>query len=42
VAKINHQLYRAYLLKEQLREVFALKGEAGKQLLDRWLDWARR
>ena len=42
VAKVNHQLYRAYLLKEQLREVFALKGEQGKQLLDRWLSWARR
>jgi len=34
--------YRAYLLKEQLREVFALKGEAGKALLDQWLGWARR
>jgi transposase len=42
VAKVNHQLYRAYLLKEQLREVFALKGEQGKSLLDRWLGWARR
>jgi len=42
VAKVNHQLYRAYLLKEQLREVFALKGEQGRQLLDRWLSWARR
>jgi len=42
VAKVNHQLFRAYLLKEQLREVFALKGEEGKQLLDRWLSWARR
>jgi transposase len=42
VAKVNHQLYRAYLLKEQLREVFALKGEDGKALLDRWLSWARR
>lgn len=42
VAKVNHQLFRAYLLKEQLREVFALKGEHGKQLLDRWLSWARR
>jgi len=37
VAKVNHQLYRAYLIKEQLREVFVLKGEAGKTLLDRWL-----
>ena len=42
VARVNHQLFRAYLLKEQLREVFALKGEHGKQLLDRWLSWARR
>ena len=30
VAKVNHQLFRAYLLKEQLREVFRLKGEDGK------------
>ncbi len=42
VAKVNHRLYRAYLLKEQLREVFALKGEDGTALLDRWLAWARR
>ena len=33
IAKTNHPLYRAYLLKEQLREVFALKGATGKQLL---------
>jgi transposase len=42
VAKVNHQLFRAYLLKEQLREVFRLKGEEGKQLLDAWLGWAQR
>ena len=42
VAKVNHQLYRAYLLKEQLREMFRLKGSEGKQLLDSWLSWARR
>ena len=42
VAKVNHRLYRAYLLKEQLRQVFALKGEDGKRLLDHWLAWARR
>jgi len=42
VAEINEPLFRAYLLKEQLREVFQLKGEAGKQLLHRWLQWARR
>ena len=42
VAKVNHQLYRAYLLKEQLREVFAVKGDEGKALLESWLGWARR
>ena len=42
VAKLNQQLYRAYLLKEELRQVFRLKGEEGKQLLKEWLQWARR
>ena len=42
IAKTNHPLYRAYLLKEQLREVFATKGAKGKQLLAGWLAWATR
>lgn len=42
VAKTDPRLYRAYLLKEGLRTVFALKGEAGKEALDRWISWARR
>jgi transposase len=42
IAKTNHPLYRAYLLKEQLREVFATKGAHGKQLLAGWLSWATR
>lgn len=42
IAATNQRLYRAYLLKEQLRQVFALKGEAGIALLDEWLKWARR
>ena len=42
VAKLNHPLYRAYLLKEELRQVFRLKGEEGTQLLKEWLQWARR
>lgn len=42
IAKINRPLYRAYLLKEQLRQVFALKGAAGIALLEAWLKWARR
>ncbi|KZS56333.1 hypothetical protein A4G26_17025 [Mycobacterium kansasii] len=33
-------LYRAYLLKEQLREVFRIKGNYGRQLLAGWLSWA--
>lgn len=42
VATLNGPLYRAYLLKEQLREVFAMRGAAGVALLDRWLAWAAR
>lgn len=42
IAKTDPRLHRAYLLKEGLRFVFAVKGEAGKQALDRWLSWARR
>nr|WP_243070562.1 transposase [Candidatus Mycolicibacterium alkanivorans] len=36
------RLHRAYLLKEGLRHVFSVKGEEGKQALDRWISWARR
>lgn len=42
VAATNKRLYRAYLLKEQLRQVFVLKGDAGVALLRRWLAWASR
>lgn len=42
IAQTNKTLYRAYLLKEQLRQVFALKGVEGIALLDAWLKWARR
>ncbi len=42
IAKTNVRLYRAYLLKEQFRQVFALKGADGIALLDHWLKWARR
>jgi transposase len=38
----NKPLYRAYLLKEQFREVFAIGGRPGKQLLGAWLTWAAR
>jgi len=39
--KANEELYRAYLLKEQLREVFHVKGVRGRELLTGWIGWAR-
>ncbi len=42
IAKTDPRLHRAYLLKEGLRHVFAVKGDAGKEALDQWLIWARR
>ena len=42
IAKTDPRLWRAYLLKEGLRYVFATKGPEGKEALDRWLSWARR
>jgi transposase len=42
IAKTDPRVYRAYLLKEGLRHVFAVKGEDGKQALERWVCWARR
>lgn len=42
IAKTHPRLHRAYLLKEGLRHVFRLGGDAGRHALDRWLSWARR
>lgn len=42
IATTHPMLYRAYLLKEGLRHVFKVKGQAGKDALDRWLSWAAR
>lgn len=42
VATTNKQLYRAYLMKEQLRLVFRLRGIAGIALLKEWWAWACR
>ena len=42
VAKNDPRLHRAWLLKEGLRYVFTIKGQTGKDALDRWLSWARR
>jgi transposase len=42
VKHTNQRLYTAYLLKEQLRAVFQVKGAHGRALLAGWLAWARR
>jgi transposase len=42
IARHNHSLYRAYLLKEQLRLVFHHRGDQAIAMLDAWLAWARR
>ena len=42
IAKTDPRLWRAYLLKEGLRYVFAVRGDDAKQALRRWLAWARR
>lgn len=42
IQKTNARLYRAYLLKEQLRQIYRLPPDAAIKLLDQWLAWARR
>jgi transposase len=42
IAATNSRLYRAYLLKEQLRAVFAVKGVRALVMLEAWLGWAAR
>jgi transposase len=42
IARVNQRLYRAYLLKEELRLVFKVKGPRAVALLEAWLAWARR
>ena len=42
IARVNHRLYRAWLLKQELRLVFKLKGARASVLLAAWLQWARR
>jgi transposase len=38
----NRRLYRAYLLKEQLRQIYRLPADVAVALLDGWIAWARR
>lgn len=42
VARVNTRLYRAYLLKEQLRLAIRTKGILALTMLDEWLGWAQR
>jgi transposase len=42
IQQTNARLYRAYLVKEQLRQIYRLPAAAAERLLDRWLVWARR
>lgn len=42
IATTDPKLYRAYLLKEGLRLIFAMPYTAAVEALDRWINWARR
>jgi len=40
LARINSPLYRAYMMKEQLREIFRTGGQRGRELLAGLISWA--
>jgi transposase len=42
VAELNVRLYRAYLLKEELRALYRCEPAEAETHLDSWLSWARR
>ena len=42
VQQLNQRLYRAYLLSQQLREIYRVPFDDAIVLLDAWLAWARR
>ena len=42
IAVTNKPLYKGYLIKEQIREAFKVKGEAGKTLMRAVTAWAQR
>ena len=42
VAELNKPLYRAYLLKEELRVLYTCTPEGAPSHLDQWLRWASR
>lgn len=42
IERDNQKLFKAYLLKEQLREIIRTKGYEAISMLDPWLSWATR
>lgn len=42
IQRTNAPLYRAYLLKEQLRQLYQVPAKQAAALLDGWLAWATR
>jgi transposase len=42
IQKLNHKLYRAYLLAQQLRQIYRVPAEHALILLEAWLKRARR
>ena len=42
IQRTNTWFYRAYLIKEQLRQIYRLPAEQAIELLEQWLKWARR
>jgi len=42
IQKLNQRLYRAYLLSQQLREIYRVPLDDAIALLDAWIAWARR
>jgi transposase len=42
IQQTNKPLYRAYLISQQLREIYRVPFEVAVRLLDAWLAWARR
>lgn len=42
VQQLNQRLYRAYLLAQQLRQIYRVPLDQAIALLDAWLRWARR
>ncbi len=42
IQQTNQRLYRAYLLAQQLRQIYRVNANDGLELLQAWLQWARR